>query len=292
MNKRSWPLLAASLLAPAAFAQSLDCLIQPNKIVQIGSPVPGLIDEMLVDRGDLISEGQVVARLAASVERATRQLALARAKAEAEVEAASQSTEFARRELDRAQELARKNFVSANYVDKAATEASLAKSKLTQARERRDVAARELQVADAQLAQRTIRSPIAGVVVERHLAAGERVEDKPIMRIATINPLRVEVVVPASLYGQVRKGIQGTVTPDFRDAEPRLATVTVVDRIVDPASNTFRVRLEMPNPDGAIPPGLRCKIDMGLRLPEPPAKPASGKRPAGAIKPVAAASAS
>ena len=42
------------------------------------------------------------------------------------------------------------------------------------------------------------------------------------------------------------------------------ATVKTVDRLIDAASNTFRVRLELPNPGGALPAGLRCKVDLPL----------------------------
>src|SRR3712207_8443403 len=53
---------------------------------------------------------------------------------------------------------------------------------------------------------RTIRSPADGVVADRYMSVGERVEEKPMFRIAVVNPLRVEVVLPASLYPVVRKG--------------------------------------------------------------------------------------
>jgi multidrug efflux pump subunit AcrA (membrane-fusion protein) len=44
-----------------------------------------------------------------------------------------------------------------------------------------------------------------------------------------------------------------------------------VDRVIDAATNTFRVRLELPNPGGVLPAGLRCKVDLGLTLPGPAA---------------------
>ena len=45
------------------------------------------------------------------------------------------------------------------------------------------------------------------------------------------------------------------------------AEVTVVDRVADPASGTFRVRLTMPNPDYAVPSGLNCSIEFQPVLP-------------------------
>ena len=60
------------------------------------------------------------------------------------------------------------------------------------------------------------------------------------------------------------------------------ANVIVVDRVIDAASNSFRVRLELPNPDNALPPGLRCKLEFeGMPTAEnAAAKPTPGVAPA------------
>lgn len=255
-------------VAPAtSSAQPLDCLIQPNQVIQLGSAVAGVLDRVLVERGDIVKQGQVVAQLHSDVERATLALAQKRAEMEAELKGADKTADFAQREHQRASELYDKKFVSQGFVDKTATEASVAQSKVYQAKERRQVAAMELQVAQAQLSQRSIRSPIAGVVTDRYLSAGEYIDDKALLKIAKIDPLRIEVVVPAGAYGQVEVGAQAMVTPDLAGAKAGAAKVTIVDRVVDAASNTFRVRLELPNPDNQIPAGLRCKVDLGIRLP-------------------------
>jgi multidrug efflux pump subunit AcrA (membrane-fusion protein) len=48
--------------------------------------------------------------------------------------------------------------------------------------------------------------------------------------------------------------------------------------VIDPASNSFRVRLELPNPEAALPPGLRCKVDFELGAPQAAGKPAPGPK--------------
>ena len=78
------------------------------------------------------------------------------------------------------------------------------------------MAQQELALAQAQLAQRTIRSPLSGVVVEKYLSEGERVEEKPVVKVATIDPLRVEVIVPASYFSRIKQGMSATVKPDVR----------------------------------------------------------------------------
>jgi membrane fusion protein, heavy metal efflux system len=59
----------------------------------------------------------------------------------------------------------------------------------------------------------------------------------------------------------------GKVAPELLNQGEHQATVKSVDRVIDAASNTFRVRLELPNAAAAIPAGLRCKVDLGLKLP-------------------------
>jgi cobalt-zinc-cadmium efflux system membrane fusion protein len=56
--------------------------------------------------------------------------------------------------------------------------------------------------------------------------------------------------------------------------------------VIDAATNTFRVRLELPNPGGVLPAGLRCKVDLGLKL--PPAAAAGAATPSAAVPPLLA----
>jgi RND family efflux transporter MFP subunit len=263
------PALAQS--QPAAPRPSLDCMIQPHQIVQVGSPAAGVIDKILVDRGDLVQPGQILVQLQAGVERAALAVARERAAQQGEMTVAAGSSELAQRELQRAQELHQQNFVSQTYLDKQRAEAAVAGGRTDQASERRKLAQREVALAAAQLAQRSIGAPIGGVVVERFMSPGEFVDQKPILRLAAIDPLRVDVLVPASAFGQIEPGRRATVVPELVDRKEVVATVKTVDRVIDAATNTFRVRLELPNPGGALPAGLRCKVDLGLKLPAPAA---------------------
>ncbi|WP_332289018.1 efflux RND transporter periplasmic adaptor subunit [Aquincola agrisoli] len=240
-------------------AQVLGCLIEPSETVELGSPVVGVVSQMLVERGDAVRAGQAVAQLSAAVERAGYAAAQARSQAEAELRSAEAAEAFARGKLDRTELLFAQNFVSAIARDQAATEHDLARARTRQAREQLQVAAQELAVAGAQLGQRSIRSPIDGVVVDRYVSRGERVEDRPLMRIVALDPLRVEVLVPAALFNRIREGTTATVTPGVPGFGEVQARVLRVDRVIDAASSSFRVRLVLPNPGQAMPAGMRCK---------------------------------
>lgn len=301
MNNRDRVVLAG-LFFPfaAAFAQQpLGCLIEPFRTSEVGSPVIGVIERTLVERGDQVTAGQPLAFLMADVERQSVAVATGRAQGTAELKAAEATVDLARQKLARAQDLFDQQFISSQALEQARADALVAGNRLEQAREQRDIYAREAALARSQLELRTIRSPMAGVIAERFLSAGERVEEKAIFRVAMVNPLRVEVVLPSTYYTVVKQGMAVTVTPDFPGASARLARITVVDRLVDGASNTFRIRLELPNADLSLPAGLRCKADLGTVAapakprPTPPSPtPASSRMedmsPRGQIDPVPA----
>lgn len=255
--------LAVAASATAAGTQPLGCLIEPNRVVEIGSPVVGVVESVKVERGDRIAKGSVVAMLRSDVERAAVGVAASRANVAAEIQAAQANYELARQKLARATELVNRNFVSAQSLEQTRAEAEVAEQRLKQAKEQRGIWGSELRHAEAQLELRTIRSPVDGVVVERYMSGGERVEEKPIMRVATLHPLRVELVLPATLYGSIRVGAMLTVTPELPNAAPRRAKVVLVDSVIDGPSNTFRVRLDLPNPNYELPAGPRCKVDLG-----------------------------
>jgi RND family efflux transporter MFP subunit len=266
-------LAAGCLISTALQAEPLGCLIQPYQEADVGTQVVGLIDHVLVERGDFVKKGQPLVELRSDVERANVTVARSKAEASAELQAAASNHEFLQKKKVRTQDLYQKNFVSQQVKDQAITEAEVAEMKLRQAREAQRQAQQELALAQAQLSQRTIRSPMSGVVVERYLSEGERVEEKPVMKVATIDPLRVEVIVPATYFNRIKQGMSASVKPEVAEAEARAAKVIIVDRVIDAASNSFRVRLELPNPNNGLPPGVRCKLEFDASGPTAEAAP-------------------
>lgn len=258
--------------AVAAAGQTLGCLIEPDKVADLGSPVIGVLESLRAERGDLVKKGQVLASLRSDVERASAEVARSRAASEADLRAAQASRDLARQKLVRTEDLVARNFLAQQALDQARADYQVAEQKLMQTRDQLRVWGREVGVADAQVGLRTLRAPFEGVVVERYLSAGERVEEKPVFKLARIDMLRVEVIVPAARFGTIRVGERASVQPDLPDALPVTASVALVDRVVDAASNTFRVRLTLPNPTLQLPAGLRCRITFG----EAPAAVAAG----------------
>jgi RND family efflux transporter MFP subunit len=251
-----------ALAGTGAQAKALGCLIEPHRVADLGTQVVGVVQQVLVERGDDVRAGQPLVALRADVEAANASAAQTRARIDADVRGAQASLELAHQKVQRAEALVAEGFVSDQAADQARGEAEIARQRLVQAHGQLRIWADEQRVAEAQLALRTLRSPFAGVVVERHVNPGERVEDRPLVRVAVIDPLRVELMVPTAQYGRLQPGDRVTVRPELPGAAPAVATVRHVDRVLDAASNSFRVRLTLPNPQHRLPAGLRCKADL------------------------------
>lgn len=258
MKMRKITLIGLLLTTGYAGAAPLACLIEPEKVAEVGVPSIGIIEKVAVERGDYVKAGQVVAFLKADVERASVNVASVKAQAEADLKAASASYELAQAKMLRARDLVRVGFISKEAGDQAEAEARIAQNRVVQAEESKNLSQQELALSSSQFEQRKIRSPFPGIVVDRYRTEGERVEREPIVRIAKVDPLRVEVILPVSQFGQVELGSLVNIKTDIAGGKNLSAKVVLIDSIIDAASNTFRVRLSLPNPDHTIPAGLRC----------------------------------
>lgn len=268
----------AATAAPAPAPKPMGCLIEPDRVAEVGAQVVGLVERVEVERGEPVVAGQALLRMRADVEQAHAMAADTRASIDADVMAATASLDLAEQKVRRAEALVGQGFVSEQAAEQARGEAEVARQKLRQVQGQRNISQAERRVSHAQLALRTVRSPFAGVVVERYVNAGERVEERPLLRVAVINPLRVELMVPTSMYGMLSPGDTVSIRPELPGAQAVSATVRQVDQVLDAASNSFRVRLTLPNPNHQLPAGLRCKADLPgsmATVPPNPVRPAS-----------------
>ena len=270
--------VCAGLPCLAANLPPMDCVIEPNTVIDLSSAVNGVVSKIEVDRGDVVEEGQVVVRLDSGVEEAALEYARARADATAELKAGEANMAFADRRRGRLETLYQQKVLSSDQMDESATDARVKQIQVQQAKETKRLAELDMRQASEILKRHIIRSPIRGVVVQRYLSPGESVVDKPILRLAQIDPLRAEVIIPVAYFGAVRVGQQAVLVPEAPNDHQYPAVVTVVDRVADAASGTFRARLNLPNADYSLPSGLRCtvqflapgqKADASLIVPAP-----------------------
>jgi RND family efflux transporter MFP subunit len=253
---------------PRIEATEFDCVIEPQQTVKLASPVVGVIARLDVDRGDVVQSGQIIGKLEDSVDVATLALSRARASNDYTVDALETKLYFQRRKFERLSKLATNMFSSITALEDAQSDYLQTEQQVGEAKLNREMAKLQVTHDEEVVNQRILRSPLDGVVVERLLLPGEyRNEQSPILTLAQINPLRVEVFVPTAYYNQVQAGENATIRPEEPIGGSHTASVTVVDRVLDAASGTFGVRLALPNPQLSLPAGIRCKV----RFPGKPA---------------------
>jgi RND family efflux transporter MFP subunit len=249
--------LAGSMAAEGA---ELECLMEPKAVSSVAPAVEGVLETVKVDRGDLVKEGQVLATLESSLERAAVEAARYRTQMEAALKSNQIRVEYGDRRLVRTEQTYKEGGISLKDVDEAETSKVLAEIGVLEAKENLKAAELDLIRAREALALRTLRSPVTGVVVQRFLHPGEFAKQAPVVKVAQIDPLNVEVIVPVALLGKMSVGQTAEVRPEHPLGGVYRARVTVVDRVVDAASGTFGVRLELPNPGNRLPAGLKCKV--------------------------------
>lgn len=254
-------LSATALMADALIAEKeFDCVIIPSKVADLGSNTSGVIKQINVDRNDLVKQEDVIAVLANAVEQATVELANKQASLSAEVEMYKIKVSYAKRESKRAEKAYRKKALSLHALDKTKVDLQLAKMQLEQVKEKLAIADKELIRAKAKLEQKTIRAPFSGVITEQFKMAGEFMRDEAVVRLAQLDPLHVEVIVPVLYEGEIQAGMQAKVCSDAQNGMSWNATVSQVDKVMDARSGTYGVRLTLPNPDYRITAGIRCGL--------------------------------
>lgn len=281
--------LPAALLTgvSAAWAQPHDCLIEPFQTVDVGSPLSGLLDRVTVKRGDRVTKGQTVATLESRAEQASAELARYKSEISGPSRSAESKIEFSKKKFLRRKDMAAEKHIPAQERDDAESDLRLAEAELQIAKENRQIAKIEFQQQSGLLNLRTIRSPFDGVVTDQMLYPGEIVETsgakKGILKLAQLSPLRVRAILPMAAFGKVAIGASAEVQPEAPVGGKYPARVTAIDRLVDAASGTFLVFLDLPNPKLEIPAGIKCKaaftdVKAAGAVSAPPARP-SGSSP-------------
>ncbi|MCA8884378.1 MAG: efflux RND transporter periplasmic adaptor subunit [Rhodobacteraceae bacterium] len=253
--------LAAGTAAPAAV---FDCVMDPAVVVSVGSPVTGLLEEVVIDRGQQVAKGDVIARLHAEMEDAAIRLMELQAANEDEIAVNQVRLDLAKRRQARVGELSSRGVATEEQFDEVNATVGVAARELALAQIRRDVLALELERARTARDQKIVRSPINGLVIDRPMYDGEFVtQESHIATIAQLDPLYVEAYLPVSMYPQIARGQTATVRPNAPVGGAYEAQVVVVDQVFDAASGTFGVRLALPNPGSVLPAGHRCTVVLG-----------------------------
>ena len=223
----------------------LDGVVEAVNRSTIAAQTGGQITEIHFDVDDFVEKGQVIVRLRDSQQKA------ALTAAEAQLKQAETALQDAQDTYDRAVKVFDKGAISEADMDKIT-------AALESARAAGEAAAAGVDQAREQLEYTKISAPYTGIVTERHVQTGEvAAPGTPIMSGISLEELRVNVDVPQSLIPVIRNNPQGYVIGP--DGLPIMAEKITVFPYADQSSNTFRVRLDLPDTDGGFFPGMYVK---------------------------------
>lgn len=221
---------------------------------------------VLVERGDIVTAGHLVAELSSDIERLTVRLLELRAEDFSTIDAMTARLDYLQSQLDRQQSLVDRGVGTAQTLEAALTEVATSKGQLDKARIDHQIALQELERARAELDQRRIVSPIDGVVTEVTLRQGEYLHPEAhVATIVRLDPLHVEAFLPVADYRHLDVGDLGIVLPSPPIDGAYEARIIAKDSVFDLASGTFAVRLLMPNPQYEIPGGHRCTLRLSMK---------------------------
>lgn len=210
--------------------------LEAERDAQVVSKVEGQIVEILVEEGDHVEAGDVLARLDGDQLR----LELARTRAELE----KLEAEYARN-----QALHDKGLVTREAYDTISF----------------DVRARraEAELAALRLSYTEIRAPIDGVISERMVKVGNTITaNTSTFRITDLEPLIAELFVPEREFNKLAAGQPAQVAVDALGARRFPGRIARISPVIDPATATFKVTVEATDPSGQLKPGMFARIDI------------------------------
>jgi len=264
--------MAGALAAGIAGATDFDCMIEPAQVIEVRSPVVGLLERVHVRRGQTVRRGDLLVTIESSVESSAASTAQYKAQTQGALAQAQAKVAATKAKAARMDELHQEEFVSSQARDDAQAEYKQAQTELLAARENAELAKLEAQQAFDQLHRRSIRSPFDGVVMDQFLFPGALVDSsdgkKPILKLAQTQPLLVRAILPFRHFPSARVGTHAKVLPEPPFNTGSLAEIDAdiktVDRVIDSAAGTFGVFLELPNAQQRLPGGIRCKLRLAV----------------------------
>lgn len=234
---------------------------------EVAPETSGRVVATPVDVGDVVARGQVLVRVQ-GIE-ANLRLDEARAaviRADANVRLAESQNALARTTAERYAALMATGDVSKTLADQSATQAETAVQSVTTARASLAEARAQLAQAEKAVADVAVTAPFAGAISARHVALGEYVQPStPVVTLVKVDPLRLQLTVPAVQAADVVRSQRVTTTVDAYPGRAFSGVVAAVNPVIAAESRSFLTEVRVPNPDGLLKPGMFAvaTIDQG-----------------------------
>jgi cobalt-zinc-cadmium efflux system membrane fusion protein len=259
-EERSGIEIGAVTVAPLVGSVDVPAEVQlnPDRVAHVTPLVQGQVIAANAQLGDRVAAGDVLATLTS----------VALGEARAELSRASSAVQQAKSEHERQKQLREEGIGAERKFLEAKGELDRAESNLAAARSR----LRVYGGGGGGGASVSIRSPLDGVVIERHATPGEVVDgDRPLFVVADVSRVWVVGRVYEQDVAAARFGASATVTLQAYPGRTWSGEVGYVAAVLDERTRTLPIRVELDNPDGELRPGLFGRV--ALTAPEAGAVP-------------------
>lgn len=238
--------------------------IQARDTVEVGAEVTGRVVELHADFNDKVEAGQVIARIDPTQSRQDVTQAEARLlSAQASMAKAKLAESEATNKLARGEALAKDGLVSAQELETLRTTAATARVSTKAARASLAEVQASVDNARTRLEKTTIRSPIAGIVLNRKVEKGQTVTagfSTPVLfQLASdLSEMKLTAAVDEADVGRIEVGQEATFTVDAFPSRTFTSKVLSVRNVATTTQNvvTYEVILSAPNPDQKLRPGM------------------------------------
>lgn len=272
MNRFSEYAAAVAVVVIAGAAQvhaaGVEGFTEPFQSIDVAAAEPGLIVSVVVEEGDRVSKGQILANLDQEVLKASLAVARAGMEAKGQLQSAKAELRLKKVRLVRLTDLRKRDHASQEEVDRAQTEMEVSEARVQAAEEALLIKEKEFDKIMAQLDRRLIRSPIDGVVTHMFKDEGEFVAptDPVVMTVVQLDPLLATFSVSDRMARRLTSG--DSVTLKFEDGTSSgSGTVIFVSPVTDAQSSTVRVKVRLPNADGKYRSGQKVTLNVPTSKP-------------------------
>jgi RND family efflux transporter MFP subunit len=250
-------------LQMAAKAVEIDGFTEPNRSVDVAAAETGTIKSIQVREGQRVVTGDVLAKLDDEEYVALLAIAKEAMQAQGQLKSAEVEVRLRQQRLQKLESLRINGHARQEEVERAHADLSMAEARLLGAKEMLQVKKLEYEKIQVQLARRTVRSPINGVINRLLKNEGEFVapNDPYVLQLVELDPLIATFSIPS--YEGVRLKEGDDVSVFLEEARKFVAgTVDFVAPVTDAESGTVRVKISIPNHDGQYRSGERCTLHL------------------------------
>ena len=236
-------------------------LLLPEQEVVLQAPIEGVLKTLKIKEGDRVKRGDVLLVMDDRVQAGRVAVAKLRAELEAELERAGLAAEEAKISWEMVQRAFEQDAASDWEVRRAKLQLDQQRATIEALKEEQVVSKAMLAYEQAGLDQYTLDAPFDGEVVEVATEEGATLRrEDPVLSLVAMSPLRAELRLPVTAYGELKVGQQYTLqaaAPINGEIQGELA---FIDPRIDPASRTFRCVFKVANADHKLPSGVAVRL--------------------------------